>query len=176
MNYFARLFQKLAPWFFSHGVRIVLILLGSFLLNAALQGLLKKAIKKQIISRLDGGRKKRLETLVSVLGGTTRFVIYIAAILMVLSELGVNIAPILAGLGVAGLAVGMAARDVISDFIAGFFIILESQYELGDRVKIAGIEGEVKEITLRRTIIHDESELSHSIPNSQIKLVSRKIK
>ncbi|MDP1538616.1 MAG: mechanosensitive ion channel, partial [bacterium] len=91
-------------------------------------------------------------------------------------ELGVNIAPILAGLGLMGLAVGMAARDIISDFISGLFILLEGQYYVDDKVKISGIEGVVKEITLRRTIIRDDTGVLHSFPNSQIKLVSKKEK
>jgi len=93
---------------------------------------------------------------------------------MILSELGINITPILASLGIVGLAVGMAAKDIIADFISGVFILLEGQYYIGDEVKIGDIEGKVKEITLRRTILKDKDNMLHFIPNSQIKIVARK--
>jgi len=166
--------QNLIPWLTSHGVKIIFILLAAFLLNHFLQIFLRKIIKKNLADRMNGERKRRVETLISIFGGTLGFIIYIIAILMILPEFGMNIAPILAGLGLAGLAVGMAARDIISDFISGIFIILENQYQIGDKVKIAGIEGRIKEMSLRRTVIIDENNISHSIPNSQIKLVSKK--
>jgi len=166
--------QNLIPWFLSHGIKIICILVGSYFLNQFFQVFLGKVIKKKIKDKVNGRKKKKAETLLSVFGGTLRFAVYILAILIILSELGINIAPILAGLGVAGLAIGMAARDILADFISGIFIILENQYEIGDRVKIAGIEGEVKEITLRKTVIVDESGFFHLIPNSQIKIISKK--
>lgn len=167
-------FEKITPWFFSHGLKILAVLIGAYLINLFLQLFIRKIIQKHLTEKINNERKKRVETLISVLGGTFRFLIYIFAVLMILPEFGINIAPILAGLGLAGLAVGMAARDVISDFISGIFIILENQYQIGDKVKISGIEGKVKEMTLRRTIIIDENKNCHSFPNSQIKLVSKK--
>jgi small conductance mechanosensitive channel len=121
-------------------------------------------------------REKRIETLISIFKSSSRLIIYSFAILMILPEFGINITPILTGLGLVGLAVGIGAKDIISDFIAGIFIILENQYQIGDEIKIAGVEGKVKEVTLRRTIIVDSNNVSHSVPNSQIKLVSKKIK
>ncbi|MDI6883210.1 MAG: mechanosensitive ion channel [Patescibacteria group bacterium] len=169
--------KNLSVWFFSHGLKVILILIAASLVNRFLATFIKKFVKKQIKDKTsEEKRRKRAETLISVFYGTTEFIIWIVAILMILPEFGINIAPILAGLGVAGLAVGMAAREIISDFISGLFIILESQYSVGDKVKIAGIEGEVKMITLRRTIIKEGTGILHSIPNSQIKLVSKKLK
>ena len=96
--------------------------------------------------------------------------------MMILPEFGVNVAPILAGVGLIGLAVGMAARDIISDFISGLFILLEDQYRVGDAVKLAGIEGTIEEITLRKTILKNSEGTRYSIPNSQIKIVAIKQK
>ncbi|MDI6602846.1 MAG: mechanosensitive ion channel [Patescibacteria group bacterium] len=168
------LFQNLISWLTSRGIKILFILIGAYLVNRFLQIFIEKIIQRGLADRMSEERKKRVETLVSIFSGTLRFVIYIIALLMILPEFGINIAPILAGLGLAGLAVGMAAKDIISDFISGIFIILENQYQIGDKVKIVGIEGKVKEISLRRTVIVDENNFSHSIPNSQIKLVSKK--
>jgi len=169
-------FQVIISWLLTHGIKVALILIAAFLFNHFLRIFIKEGINKKIKDKINGEKGKRAETLISVFGGTLSFVIWIIAILMILPELEVNIAPILAGLGLIGLAVGMAAKDIISDFISGLFILLEGQYYVGDKVKISGIEGEIKEITLRRTIIKDESGLSHAIPNSQIKLVSKKEK
>lgn len=166
---------KLISWLLSSGIKIGCILAGAYLVNRFSQIFLQKVIKKGLTDKIGQERKKRIETLVSIFSGTLRFIIYIVALLMILPEFGVNVAPILAGLGLTGLAVGMAARDILADFLSGIFIILENQYQVGDKVKIAGVEGEVKEITLRRTIIVDENHISHSIPNSQIKMVSKKI-
>ena len=169
-------FETFTSWFLAHGLRIILILAAALLLDYFLRTFIEKGVNKKLKNKIDGDRKKRVKTLISVFGGTLSFLIWITAILMVLPEFGVNITPILAGLGLLGLAVGMAARDIISDFISGIFILLEGQYYVGDRVKISGIEGEVKEITLRRTTIKDEAGLFHSFPNSQIKFVSKKEK
>lgn len=169
------LVQNLISWVFSHGIKIFSILIGTYLVNHFFQIFIKKIFQKWL-DRISKKKRKRAETLISILSGTSRLVFYIIAILMILPEVGINIAPILAGLGLAGFAVGVAARDIISDFISGIFIILENQYQIGDEVKIAGIEGTVKEINLRRTIIIDENGVSHSVPNSQIKVVSKKLK
>lgn len=165
------------PWFFSHGIKIASILLSAFLINRFLQVLIEKIVKRTVEKRVDElENKKRADTLISIFGGTLNFIIWIAALLMILPEFGVNIAPILAGVGLLGLAVGMGARDIISDFISGIFILLEDQYRIGDEVKITGIEGRVSEITLRRTTIRSEDNVFHSIPNSQIKVVAKKSK
>ncbi len=166
--------ENLISWFLSSGVKIIAILIATGLISRFLKNFIEKAINKQIRNRIDGEKKKRAETLISIFGGTFKFVIWVIALLMILPEFGVNIAPILAGLGLLGLAVGMAARDIISDFISGLFILLEGQYHIGDKIKIAGVEGQVKEITLRRTMIKDEVGLLHSIPNAQIKAVAKK--
>ena len=166
--------QNLIPWLLSHGIKIVLILFFAFLVNQFFKLFIKKAVRKMIGDDIEEGKRKRAETLISIFGGTLKFTISIIALLMILSELGVNIGPLLAGAGLIGLAVGMASKEIVSDFLSGLFIILEDQYHVGDKVKIAGIEGEVLEITLRRTIIKDEGGLVHSISNGQIKTIAKK--
>jgi len=170
-------FQNLISWVFKSGIKIVLILLAAYLINKVFFNFFKRVIEKGVKDRIsEFKKKKKIQTLMSVLGGTMKFTIWVVALLLILPEFKINIAPILASLGIAGLAIGMAAKDIISDFIAGIFILLEEQYSVGDRLKVSGIEGEVKEITLRRTIIQDENGFLHSIPNSQIKTVAKKEK
>ena len=160
-------------WVLSSGLKIALILIAAFLVNWFLNKLINNLVRDKIKGIVANDRKKRAETLASVLVGTSEFIIWIIAVLMILPEFGVSIAPILASLGILGLAVGMAARDILSDFISGLFILFEGQYYIGDTVKILGMEGEVQEITLRRTILKDKARLYYSIPNGQIKVVAK---
>lgn len=168
--------QNLISWFFSHGIKVVLILVITGLINRFLRSFIIKMVKRQIKNNIpQEEERKRIETLVTVFEGTLKFIVWVIAILMILPEFGLNIAPILAGVGVVGLAIGMAARDIVSDFISGLFIILENQYHIGDNIKVAGLEGKVKEITLRRTIIEDKGGTFHSIPNGKITIVSKRL-
>ena len=160
------------------GIKIAGIIIAAFLINCFGLIFIKKLIRQLVASaqkEISPEEEKKSNTLISILGGTMKFVVGIIAALMILSEIGINIGPVLAGAGLIGLAVGMASKEIISDFLSGFFIILEDQYHIGDRVKVAGIEGEVKEVTLRRTAIRDDSGLLHSIPNGQIKTIARKV-
>jgi len=91
---------------------------------------------------------------------------------MILSEVGIDITPLLAGAGVAGIAIGFGAQSLIKDFLSGLFILLEDQYNKGDVVKIAGIAGLVEEVNLRRTVLRDLDGIVHSVPNGEITTAS----
>ena len=96
----------------------------------------------------------------------------VVAIFMIVSELGMNIAPALAGLGVAGIAVGFGAQSLVKDLFNGVLILLENHYGVGDYVHIAGIDGLVEDVTLRRTVLRDLDGTVHSIPNGEISVAS----
>lgn len=168
------IFENIVSWLLTHGLRILSIVIGAALLDWFLAIFIGKAVRNKIKGRVSEKREKRIETLISVFSGTSKFTIWLIALLMVLPEFGINIAPILTGVGILGLAVGMAARGIVSDFISGVFIILEDQYHIGDEVKIAGLEGRVKELNLRRTVLEDKEGILHLIPNSQVKVVSKR--
>ena len=169
------LIENSTSWFLAHGVRIVFILIVANLINRFSRNIIKKTIEKQIQNNISEQEKRmRIETLITVFEGVLKFIIWAVALLMILPEFGLEIAPILASVGVMGLAVGMAAKDIISDFIAGLFIILENQYCIGEEIKVAGVEGKVKEITLRKTIIESSDGSVHSIPNSKVTVISKK--
>jgi small conductance mechanosensitive channel len=91
---------------------------------------------------------------------------------MMLSEIGLNIAPMIAGVGVVGIAIGFGAQSLVKDIIAGLFILLENQYRRGDVVKIADASGLVEDINLRRTILRDTDGVVHSVPNGEIRVAS----
>jgi len=96
----------------------------------------------------------------------------IVALFMIISELGINITPALAGLGVAGIAVGFGAQSLVKDLFNGILILLENHYSVGDCVHRAGIDGLGEDITLRRTVLRDLDGTVHSIPNGEISVAS----
>jgi len=113
----------------------------------------------------------RGETLARLVQSVGTAVIGVAAFLMTAS-LFFNITPLLTTVGIAGLAVSFGAQSLVKDVIAGFFILLENQYQLGDSIKIAGVEGTVSHLTLRATVLRDGAGVVHFIPNGQIGVVS----
>lgn len=99
-------------------------------------------------------------------------VILFVCLLEVLSLLGLNLGPLLASAGIVGLAVGFGAQTLVHDVINGFFILLDDQFDLGDSIRIAGVKGTVEQMTLRRTVLRDDDGTLHTVPNSQILIVS----
>jgi len=117
-------------------------------------------------------RARQIRTLASVISSIGELVIAFVATLMVLDRLGLNLGPLLASAGVAGLAIGFGAQTLVHDFINGFFILLENQYDIGDIIRIAGVKGTVEDMTLRRTVLRDDDGTVHIVPNSQVTIVS----
>ncbi len=167
--------ETVEAWFLEHGSIILAILVVGVGLWFALKKFLPSLVRSSVV-RTKGeskeGIRKRTGTLISVFMGLGRAVIIIIAIFMILSELGINITPILAGLGVAGIAVGFGAQYLIRDLIAGVFIIMENQYRVGDVAKVADIAGLVEEVNLRKTVLRDLDGIVHHIPNGEIRVAS----
>jgi moderate conductance mechanosensitive channel len=94
--------------------------------------------------------------------------------LLILDQLGVNVGPAIAGLGVVGIALAFGAQAIVRDFFSGIMILFENQYAVGDTVEIAGVIGVVEELTLRRTVVRDADGIVHSVPNGEIKVASNR--
>jgi small-conductance mechanosensitive channel len=116
----------------------------------------------------------RIQTLARVFRNTAAIVIAIVAGTLVLGELGVSVAPILATAGVAGVAIGFGAQSLIKDYFNGFFLLLEDQVRQGDVVEVAGKGGLVEEVTLRYVRLRDMEGHVHYVPNGEIKLVTNR--
>ncbi|HLC94414.1 MAG TPA: mechanosensitive ion channel domain-containing protein [Patescibacteria group bacterium] len=114
---------------------------------------------------------QRVDTLKALTKNSVSVAIFIVVLLLIFSEIGVAVAPLLTGAGIVGFAISFGAQNLIKDLIAGFFIILENQYNIGDRIVVDDLEGEVYKITLRTTILHDDKGRLMHIPNSEIKKV-----
>jgi small conductance mechanosensitive channel len=116
--------------------------------------------------------EKRAATIVATLSKLAAMVVWLIAVVMSLHELAFNIQPILAGLGVAGLAVGLGAQALIKDWLGGFLILMEDQIRIGDSVVINGITGTVEEINLRTTILRGDNGAVNIISNGLINTLS----
>jgi len=116
--------------------------------------------------------QKRTDTLRPIFSGAASIMIAVVVLFMVLAELDISIAPVLAGFGIAGIAVGFGAQYLIRDLIAGFFILLENQYRVGDVAKVADIAGMVEEVHLRKTVLRDLDGIVHHVPNGEIRVAS----
>lgn len=152
--------------------KIIFIVLISFVLIRLLRLFTGRLTSLQIKKLAPGIRAQQVRTVSSVLTSVGVFVISFVAALMVLGNLGLHLEPLLASAGVAGLAIGFGAQTLVHDFINGFFILLENQYDIGDGVRIAGVKGVVEEMTLRHTVLRDEDGTVHTVPNSAIQIVS----
>ncbi|HLS61080.1 MAG TPA: mechanosensitive ion channel family protein [Virgibacillus sp.] len=111
---------------------------------------------------------RREQTLKRLILNMLSYIVYFTAFIMILSTLGIEVMPLLAGAGVAGLAIGFGAQNLVRDIISGFFIIFEDQFSVGDYVETAGVEGEVEEIGLRTTKIQSWTGERNVIPNGNI--------
>lgn len=169
-------------WLASHGVRILIILLVGAALYYVVRMLVPPAVTHSLKVRYGLKRKmkkkdeeeveKRAKTVSRIFVGTGTVLILVAVILMILAEVGISITPLIAGLGIAGIAVGFGAQSLVKDIIAGIFILLENQYRVGDWVQIADTMGVVEEINLRRTILRDIDGVVHVVPNGEIRVAS----
>jgi small conductance mechanosensitive channel len=112
--------------------------------------------------------QKRVDTLIRLIRQGLRLAIWITASMVILRELGVEIGPIIASAGIAGLAVGFGAQNLVRDIISGFFIILENQIRVGDVASINDTGGLVEKINFRTTVLRDESGVVHVFPNGTI--------
>ena len=152
--------------------KIVFILLGAFLLIKVLRRFARKSAELHVRKLPPGIRVQQFRTVTSVLTSVGVFTIVFVAALMVLSIFNLNLGPMLASAGIAGLAIGFGAQTLVHDFINGFFILLENQYDIGDTIRVAGVKGTVERMSLRNTVLRDEDGTMHIVPNSSIQIVS----
>jgi small conductance mechanosensitive channel len=118
-------------------------------------------------------RERRGQTISQLLRSVGRVVVFVVAILLTFNVF-INIAPILAGAGILGLAISFGAQSLVKDVISGFFILFENQFAIGDVVEAAGKGGVVEKMTMRVVVLRDLQGVMHVIPNSEIKVVSNK--
>lgn len=153
--------------------RIAVILVLAWALQIVAARLIR--LFRIYMSRRTGGDEvARIETLARVFRNLAGVVIVLVAGMLILGEVGISVAPILATAGVAGIAIGFGAQTLVKDYFSGFFLLLDDQVRQGDVVEIAGKGGLVEEVTLRYVRLRDLEGHVHFVPNSEISVVTNR--
>ena len=176
MGLIAVTFQDVVDRLNERFVVIVALVIAAFVADRVVRRLIPAAIRRIVLRQSTvqnaADMQKRADTLASVLGGGSRIAVLVIALLLLFSNLGVDVFPVVAGLGIGGIALGLGAQSLVKDAINGILILSENQYGKGDMVTIAGVQGWVEEVNLRRTILRDLDGTLHSVPNGEVKVSS----
>lgn len=169
--------ESVSLWMRAHFLNIVLIIIFAFIAKRLLTIITVKLLSKTIRPDMyptESDRKKRLATLDALMTAVIKVAVWIVAILMIITEIGINTAPLLASAGIVGIALGFGAQSLIKDFVSGIFIISENQYRVGDVIEIAGANGTVENVGIRTTVLRDMSGYVHHVPNGLIDVTTNK--
>ena len=162
--------REVGRWLTTHGINLVVILAGAWVVvhaaNLAIAHLQFKLGRHHVHTDLEWQR--RASTLGGILTSLVTVVVAFVSILMLLRELSIDVLPILTGAGIAGLAIGFGAQNLVRDVISGFFLILEDQVRIGDLARINGVGGVVEQINLRTIVLRDGEGAVQVFPNGTI--------
>ena len=162
-----------AGYFLRHDLPKLIVVAAAAFVMVRLVRLITRKIAGFEEEKLPSGiRAQQVRTLANVITSVGVSVILFVAGLEALAILGLNLGPLLASAGIAGLAIGFGAQTLVKDVINGFFILFEDQFNIGDKIRAAGVSGTVEDMSLRRTKLRDDDGTVHMIPNSEIKIVS----
>jgi moderate conductance mechanosensitive channel len=161
---------ELGRWLTTHGINVLVIVAGAWVViraaNLAIEHLQFKLGRHHVHTDLEWQR--RASTLGGILTSLVTVIVGFASILMLLRELSIDVLPILTGAGIAGLAIGFGAQNLVRDVISGFFLILEDQVRIGDLARINGVAGIVEQINLRTIVLRDGEGAVQVFPNGTI--------
>lgn len=177
-NSLTDIWHTLSDWANEHVLSIIFIVVGAFIIQRILTRVITKAVKRTSMRHdlfpTETDRKKRVQTLNSLVGALMHIVVWIVAGLLIIHELGINTAPLIASAGIIGIALGFGAQSLIKDFTSGLFIIIENQYRVGDVIEIGDVSGVVETITIRTTSVRDLDGDLHHVPNGSIVVTTNK--
>ncbi|WP_258099251.1 mechanosensitive ion channel family protein [Marinoscillum pacificum] len=172
-DFYATIFNKTVNWAIETVPGLFLIIIIFFIALWVMKVILRR-LRKVIIASVHNDqenlveKEKRATTLINIARGTIIISLWAVFILIFLKQLGMDIAPILAGAGIVGLAVGFGAQELVRDGISGFFLLLENRIRTGDVVVINGTGGLVEGINLRTVTLRDLSGVVHTFQNGKI--------
>ena len=164
--------ERLYYWLLTDAINLLKIFVVAALLVKLVRGLDGRLLLWLNRDHLTPYREQQIRTMTTVMNNLGTALVVIMAGMMALREIGLDVRPILAGAGVIGVAVGFGAQHVVRDLIAGIFILVDDQYAIGDVVRVAGVEGKVESMTLRRTVLRDGEGILHTVPNGEIRVAS----
>jgi small-conductance mechanosensitive channel len=164
----------LVVWTRDKAPKLLVILVLAFIFVRLLNLITRKLVAFSEKSSAQGAlRTQQVRTITGVIRSVGVFLIIFLTGMFVLKDgFAIDIAPLLASAGIAGLAIGFGAQTLVKDVINGFFILVENQFEVGDTIRVAGVSGAVEEITMRRTTLRDGDGTLHIVPNGTIQIVS----
>lgn len=157
---------------------IVIVVVVAVIILRLLRTFVTKVVERVLSSTDQPPRElqQKAQTLANVIESAGRLVVFIIAGMMILSSLGLEIGPLIASAGIAGLAIGLGAQSLIKDTINGFFILMENQFAVGDVIKVDPVTGTVEEVSLRRTVLRAVNGAQIVIPNGEIRTVENQSK
>lgn len=168
--------HNLLQWGLHHGPKLVLIVVGIFLLRRLAWLFSSRVVEIMARGHHKRGsrqdRENRAQTLVGVFRNSASLLILVGGLLMALDEVGIPIMPLMGGAAVIGLAVAFGAQNLIRDYFSGFMVLVEDQYGINDVVQIGSVSGTVEHISLRMTVLRDLEGIVHFIPHGTITTVS----
>lgn len=176
------LLREVALWAVATIPAVLLILVFALVVSALMRRLLRRVSTLVAANLKKTGRMdpteldKRVATLTGIVSAATRLVLWLIVAMMVLRRFGIDVAPIIAGAGIIGLAVGFGAQELVRDFISGFFILLENQVRAGDVAVINGTGGLVESVGLRTVVLRDLAGTVHIVQNGKINTLSNMTK
>ncbi|HKV91847.1 MAG TPA: mechanosensitive ion channel family protein [Candidatus Angelobacter sp.] len=164
----------LVAWTRDKAPKLLVILLLAFIFVRLLSFITRKLVALTERSSAHGTvRAQQVRTITGVIRSVGVFlIVFFTGITILNDAFSIDIRPLLASAGIAGLAIGFGAQTLVKDVINGFFILVEDQFQVGDTIRAAGVSGTVEDITMRRTILRDSDGTVHIVPNSSIQIVS----
>ena len=188
---------KLADWFVGRPLAIIGILLAAWLARWIARRAIRRGTRRimlppdSLTSRIPFGgaqpdpieqeielarRKARAELIGAALAGVVAVAVWVVAIFSIASVLGIDLAPLLAGAGVAGIALGFGAQSLVRDCISGLFMLLEDQYGIGDQVDLGAASGTVERVSMRTTVVRGADGTVWHVPNGEVRRVGNQSK
>jgi moderate conductance mechanosensitive channel len=180
---------SIANWAVDLPLRVIFILVGAFIVKRLVQRAIR-SFAAHLVEQAESDRmadlrqntagrvllsngtdprtKARTETVSVVLSSITSLAVWTIAALLILGELGISLAPLLAGAGIAGVALGFGAQTIVRDFLAGFFMLVEDQFGVGDGVDVGPVTATVERVSLRATVLRDVNGNVWHVPNGEI--------
>jgi small conductance mechanosensitive channel len=171
-NYMSSVLNYLLNISPSNVIHLMVILAAALILNHLLHLLTKLVVKPASTqTRAAQAREQQTRTLAGVINSAGSKVVWAVALLTAAQEFGINVTPVAALAGLASLAVGFGAQNLVRDIISGFYIILEDQYVVGDTIQVGETIGRVEHLTLRRTVVRDPRGALVTLSNGDIRTV-----
>lgn len=168
--------DKIEDWLLDHGTVIagiaIFVIVALVVLNMVVPRLVRVATETRLAGKPEEEIHQRIDTLSHVFTRTGGAIIILFGFLTMLPEVGVNVGALIAGFGIAGIAIGFGAQSMVKDYLAGIFILVDNQYGKGDVIQIAGVSGVVEDVGLRRTVVRDLDGIVHFVPNGEISVAS----